>query len=64
VSDADRCTCELLDVSTFAEERYIRGLSRGCTVHPPTEYELRLVAEEERYRAIVEAAKRAAREAP
>jgi hypothetical protein len=63
MTDADRCTCELVDISTYTEKKYIRGLSRGCPVHPPTEREAQLLAEEERYRAIDEAAKRAAREA-
>jgi hypothetical protein len=64
MSNAARCTCELLDVSTWAETRYIRGLNRGCPIHPQTEHDLRVVAAEEHRRAIVEAAERAAREAP
>ena len=64
MSDADRCTCELADISTPFEEKYIRGRSNGCPVHPPTQYELQVIAEEERRRAITEAAMRAAREAP
>lgn len=58
------CTCELLDISTYQGPKFIRGFSHGCGVHPPTEYERGILAAEEEERARVEAAMRAAREAP
>lgn len=59
----DECTCDLIDVSTQTEILFVRGLSRGCVVHPPTEYELRLIAAEKEREAKIEAAMRRAREA-
>jgi hypothetical protein len=37
--DRPECTCELIDASTHGGPAYVRGLSRGCAVHPPTQYE-------------------------
>jgi hypothetical protein len=57
------CTCDLIDVSTRTEPAFVRGFSRGCPVHPPTEYELKLIAAEKEREARVAAAMREAREA-
>lgn len=54
------CTCELLDVSTYVQVRYVRGDDAGCVVH---ETEARRAARLRR-QAEREVAMRAAREAP
>ena len=67
-----QCTCDLVDVSdTPWEPRYVRGLSNGCKVHPPTEYEQKLLArqaEADEWEREIDkrraAAEKAAREAP
>lgn len=56
------CICELCDISELRGPKFVRGLSNGCAIHPPSEYELRVIAEREAYAAAVEAAQREARE--
>ena len=57
------CTCDLVDVSDLGEPRFVRGFSRGCLIHPESEYERKIREEWEAWEAKIEAAKRAAREA-
>ena len=58
------CTCDLIDVSAGAEIQFVRGLSRGCKVHPEGEYERQLREAQETRDVEVEAAMQRAREAP
>jgi hypothetical protein len=61
VTDLPQCTCDLIDVSTRTEPAFVRGFSRGCTVHPPTEYERKAIAAEKARQDAIEEAKRQAR---
>lgn len=58
------CTCDLVDITELRGPKFIRGFSRGCKVHPVTEYERKVMEEQAAWDAAVEAAMRAAREAP
>ena len=58
------CTCDLIDVSTYEGPAFVRGLSRGCRIHPETEYERKLREREEAWEARVGQAMHEAREAP
>jgi hypothetical protein len=64
VSDGTDCTCDLLDVTELAGPKYVRGFSRGCPVHPPTEWERKKLAEFDEWVALDKDARKAAREAP
>lgn len=61
------CRCELVDVSTRTEIRYMRGRSDGCPIHETADdraQRLAREAEQDAHRAQVDAAMRAARETP
>lgn len=64
MSETPECTCDLVDVSVPPEIRFVRGFSRGCVVHLPTEWEKRLMRDKAEHDARVAAAMQAAREAP
>jgi len=58
------CTCDLIDVSTHAEIRFVRGRRRGCKVHPESKYERQGRERQEARAAEVKAAMQRARESP
>jgi hypothetical protein len=54
MGDADRCTCDLIEVTTYGSgPEYVRGFSRGCPVHPATDYERAFLAGHEQVLACV-----------
>jgi len=55
------CVCELIEVSTYGRIAYVRGLSNGCTVHPPGPAELAMVEAQRVREAALEERRAAAR---